>query len=80
MDFKFLPSRKACAILGVHADYLRKLDDLQKIQTIRTIGNKRLYNVEKFINDNISFTDKTIIKKKLFAIVEFQLLNKKMIY
>ena len=67
MSFNFLPSRKACEILGVHADYLRKLDDLQQIQTIRTIGNKRLYNVEKFINDNVSFGNQTEIKRKTFC-------------
>jgi predicted site-specific integrase-resolvase len=63
----FLPSRKACKILGVHADYLRKMDDLQKIQTIRTIGNKRLYNVNQFIEDNISFKLNEPLNKKTFC-------------
>ena len=66
-NIKFIPSRKACAILGVSADYLRKLDDLDKIQTIRTEGNKRLYNVNKYVNDNVSFTDESKISKKSFC-------------
>lgn len=64
---EFLPTRKACAILGVAPDYLRKLDDLKKIQTIRTIGNKRLYNIKKYIEENVSFTDLTIKEKKTFC-------------
>lgn len=64
---EFVPTRKACATLGVAPDYLRKLDELNKIQTIRTIGNKRLYNVKKYIEDNVSFTDVTIQEKKTFC-------------
>ena len=66
-EYKFFPSRKACAILGVSADYLRQLDELNKIQTIRTKGNKRLYNVDKYIIDNVSFNDKLQISKKTFC-------------
>ena len=66
-NIQFVPSRKASEILGVSPDYLRKLDELQKIQTIRTIGNKRLYNVNQFITDNSSITLNQITEKKRFC-------------
>jgi predicted site-specific integrase-resolvase len=51
----FLPSRKASKILGVCAATLRNLDRQGKIQTIRTPGKCRLYNIQKYIDENVSF-------------------------
>jgi len=66
-EIQFLPTRKACSILGVSPDFLRNLDSLQRIQTIRTPGNKRLYNVKKYIDDNVSFKSEETINKKIFC-------------
>lgn len=52
---KFLPARKASQILGIHVATLRNLDKNGSIQTIRTPGNKRLYNVQQYIDQNVSF-------------------------
>lgn len=60
---EFLPSRKASKILGVHPSTLRKLDADGEIQTIRTPGNKRLYNVQGYINKNISFKSNNTLSK-----------------
>ena len=49
---EFLPSRKACAILGVHSGTLRAWDRDSKIEVMRTIGGKRLYNVKAFLADS----------------------------
>ena len=48
----FIKSNQAAKVLGVHPDTLRKLDRNGKIQTIRTEGGIRLYNVQKYITDN----------------------------
>ena len=40
----YVPSRKACLELGVHANTLRKWADEGKIRYIRTAGGKRLYD------------------------------------
>ena len=40
----YVPSRKACLELGVHANTLRRWADEGKIRYIRTSGGKRLYD------------------------------------
>ena len=40
----YVPSRKACLELGVHANTLRRWADEGKIRYIRTAGGKRLYD------------------------------------
>lgn len=45
----YVPGRKASEILGVHQRTLYNWEDKGLIDTIRTPGGKRLYNVEKFL-------------------------------
>lgn len=46
--------QKACEILGVHYKTLYIWEESKKIETIRMPGKKRLYNVQKYIEDNIN--------------------------
>lgn len=50
---KFVSGKEASKILGVHERTLYLWDKAKKIETIRTPGNKRLYNINKYINDHI---------------------------
>ena len=59
MNDRFITSREACKILGVTATTLRKMDKDKQIPTIRTSGNKRLYNVQSFIDANVSVKNPT---------------------
>ena len=52
MNNKFIGNKKACEILGIHYKTLHNWDEKNQIQTIRTPGGKRLYNVNKFIKEN----------------------------
>ena len=45
----FVRTRKAIENLGVHPNTLRAWADSGKIQTIRTVGGHRLYDIESFI-------------------------------
>ena len=47
---KYVTGKVASQQLGVHIRTLYQWDEKGKIDTIRTPGNKRLYNVEKFLN------------------------------
>jgi excisionase family DNA binding protein len=70
MTDKYLSGKEACQKLGVHSRTLYNWDEKGKIDTIRTPGGKRLYNVDKYIknqttnkiyndnNDNIEELDK----------------------
>ena len=48
---KFVGGKEASKIIGVHQRTLMNWDKNGIIETIRTPGNKRLYNVSKFIKD-----------------------------
>ena len=48
---KFVGGKQASEILGVHQRTLYQWEEKGKIETIRTPGNKRLYNVTKFIKE-----------------------------
>ncbi len=48
---KFISGKEASKILGVHQKTLYNWDKLGHIETIRTLGNKRLYNIKKFIQE-----------------------------
>jgi putative resolvase len=61
---QFIPSRKASKILGIHPTTLRSLDKRGEIQTIRTPGNKRLYNVQLYIDENVSYQSTISLDKK----------------
>lgn len=46
---KYVGGKKASELLGVHQRTLYQWDEKGLIETIRTAGNKRLYNVEKYL-------------------------------
>ena len=48
---KYLGGLEASKALGVHQRTLYNWDEKGLIETIRTPGNKRLYNVKKFIEN-----------------------------
>jgi putative resolvase len=52
MSNKFVGGKEASKILGVHQRTLYQWDEKKWIETIRTPGGKRLYNVEKYLKDN----------------------------
>jgi putative resolvase len=47
----YLSGKEACQKLGVHSRTLYNWEEKGKIDTIRTPGGKRLYNVDKYIKD-----------------------------
>ena len=51
-NLEYVGGKQASEILGVHQRTLYQWEDKKIIETIRTPGGKRLYNVNKFINDN----------------------------
>jgi len=53
---KYLGGKEASKLLGIHQRTLYQWEGKGKIETIRTPGNKRLYNVEKFINEKKEIT------------------------
>jgi putative resolvase len=48
---KFVGGKEASEILGVHQRTLYQWEEKGWIETIRTDGNKRLYNVEKYLKE-----------------------------
>ena len=50
---KYVTGKKASEILGVHQRTLYIWEKQNKIETIRTNGKNRLYNVEKYINNQL---------------------------
>lgn len=55
----YLPSRKACEILGLHPNTLRKYADNNIISTIKNFAGQRLYDVSSYIQKSENL-DKTI--------------------
>jgi predicted site-specific integrase-resolvase len=52
MTEKYISGKEASKILGVHTRTLYLWDAKGLIDTIRTPGNKRMYNVEKYLKEN----------------------------
>jgi len=50
---QFIGGKEASKILGVHERTLYLWDKANKIETIRTPGNKRLYNINKYLKDHL---------------------------
>jgi len=50
---KFVGGKKVSKIVGVHQRTLYLWEEKGVIETIRTPGGKRLYNVEKYLNEKI---------------------------
>ena len=51
MSTKYIGGKEASKILSVHQRTLYNWEESGKIETIRTPGGKRLYNVEKFLKN-----------------------------
>ena len=49
---QYIGKKKALEILGISAMTLLKLEEMNKIEVIKTIGGHRKYNVKKYIEDN----------------------------
>lgn len=49
MEEQYVSGKEASSILGVHQRTLYQWEEKGQIQTIRTPGNKRLYNVKKYL-------------------------------
>jgi putative resolvase len=58
---EYVTGSKASKILGVHQKTLYNWDDKKIIETIRTPGGKRLYNVKKYLSENQKNSTKEII-------------------
>jgi predicted site-specific integrase-resolvase len=50
---KYVNSKKAKEILGVHIQTLYNWEKKGKIDTIRTVGGHRMYNVQKYLASNM---------------------------
>lgn len=57
-QMKYVGGKKASEILGVHQRTLYNWEKKGIIETIRTIGGKRLYNISKYLNEQNKETDK----------------------
>jgi predicted site-specific integrase-resolvase len=57
---KFVGGKEASKILGVHQRTLYQWDEKKLIETIRTEGNKRLYNVGKYLKNHKCNQDENI--------------------
>jgi len=61
MEEQYISGKKATEILGIHARTLYLWDKKGKIDTIRTPGGKRLYNVKKYLG-NIEKNVSNVVK------------------
>lgn len=61
----YYPPKKATEILGVHYRTLYVWEKNGKIDTIRTPGGKRLYNVKKYLESIKKFSNTKIIKEEI---------------
>ena len=59
---EYLSGSKASKVLGVHQRTLHNWDEKKLIETIRTPGGKRLYNVRKYLQNKEKNED---VKKKI---------------
>ncbi len=68
---EFVSGKKASEILGVHQRTLYQWDEKKIIETIRTPGGKRMYNVKKYLEEkdnnqsNVTKVNNPIINEKL---------------
>lgn len=54
---EFVSGKEACKILGLHQQTLYQWDKKGWIETYRTPGNKRMYNVKKFLRESACKND-----------------------
>jgi len=57
INTEFVGGKEASRILGIHQRTLYQWDKKGEIETIRTSGNKRLYNVKKYLENHILNTN-----------------------
>jgi len=78
---EYLSGSKASKALGVHQRTLHNWDEKKLIETIRTPGGKRLYNVRKYLQNREKNEDvkKKIIKENINEIIN-ENIKKKIIY
>jgi excisionase family DNA binding protein len=62
---RYLGSKEACKILGVHYKTLYNWEKNNTIEAIRTPGGKRLYNIDKYIKEHINVQNKNENKKNI---------------
>jgi excisionase family DNA binding protein len=62
MTDKYVTGKEASEKLGVHQRTLYQWDKKGWIETIRTDGNKRLYNVDKYLNEKKCNNNEDCIK------------------
>lgn len=62
MSTKYVGGKQASILLGVHQRTLYLWEEKGLIETIRTPGGKRLYNVSKFIKDKKNEEDEKIVE------------------
>ena len=68
---EFVSGLKASEILGVHQRTLYSWDKKKIIETIRTPGGKRLYNVKKYLESltkntsNVNFVNNPIVNSRM---------------
>jgi predicted site-specific integrase-resolvase len=73
---EFVSGKKASEFLGVHQRTLYQWDEKKLIETIRTPGGKRLYNVKKYLEEkdknksNVTNVNNPVINKKLQQLKE----------
>jgi excisionase family DNA binding protein len=57
INTEFVGGKEASRILGIHQRTLYQWDKKGEIETIRTSGNKRLYNVKKYLENHMLNTN-----------------------
>jgi putative resolvase len=62
---KYIGKRQALEILGISPMTLLKLEGLNKIEVIKTVGGHRKYNVQKYIDDNKKDSEPLNPKKEI---------------
>lgn len=62
---EYVGGKEASSILGVHQRTLYQWETKKLIDTIRTPGGKRLYNVQKYINENQEYIKKNGISNNI---------------
>ena len=58
INIKYVGGKEASKILGVHQRTLYQWEEKKLIETIRTPGGKRLYNVSKYLEEHSDFKNK----------------------
>jgi excisionase family DNA binding protein len=67
---KYIGGKEASQLLGVHQRTLYQWEKAGKIDTIRTPGNKRLYNVESFLKEKELVNEDNDVTEKIKNITD----------